>query len=237
MSSLWERPDRLEWTGGGYDHPGIHSICIDPRDSSRVALGISIGGVWCTEDGGASWEPRAKGMFAVYVPPDLREAANAQDPHRVVQCRANPEVFWAQHHNAVFRSIDGAASWVEIENRPPSVFGFAAAVHPDDPETAWFVPAVKDECRVPVDGQFVVSRTRDGGRSFDVLREGLPQEHAYDLVYRHGLAVDETGDRLVLGSTTGSLWVSENQGDSWQCVSRHLPPIDAVRFAPPGSPG
>jgi len=28
------------------------------------------------------------------------------------------------------------------------------------------------------------------------------------------------------GSTTGSLWVSEDQGDTWQTVSEHLPPID-----------
>jgi hypothetical protein len=230
VTSLWERPDRLEWTGGGYDHPGIHSICVDPRDSARVAVGVSIGGVWITEDGGRSFEPRSKGMFAVYAPPDLREVANLQDPHRLVQCQASPEVFWVQHHNAVFRSRDGAATWVEIAERPPSVFGFAAAVHPHDPDTAWFVPAVKDECRVPVGGQLVVARTRDGGASFDLLREGLPQQDAYDLVYRHGLAVDETGDRLVMGSTTGSLWISEDQGERWSCLSTHLPPIDAVRF-------
>jgi hypothetical protein len=33
----------------------------------------------------------------------------------------------------------------------------------------------------------------------------LPQRHAYDLVYRHGLDVDSTGDRLAFGRTTGSL--------------------------------
>ena len=31
---------------GGYDDPGIHSICVDPRDSKNIALGISCGGVW-----------------------------------------------------------------------------------------------------------------------------------------------------------------------------------------------
>ena len=78
----------------------------------------------------------------------------------------------------------------------------------------------------------MVARTRDGGASFEVLREGLPQAGAYDLVYRHGLAVDETGDRLVMGSTTGNLWLSEDQGDSWRCLSTQLPPIDALRFVP-----
>ena len=76
----------------------------------------------------------------------------------------------------------------------------------------------------------VVARTRDGGQSFDLLSQGLPQEHAYDLVFRHALDLDESGSRLAFGSTTGSLWVSENQGDVWQCVSNHLPPIYAVRF-------
>ena len=92
------------------------------------------------------------------------------------------------------------------------------------------MPAIKDERRIPVDGQLVVTRTRDGGKSFDVLREGLPQEHAYDLVYRHALDIDSSGDRLAFGSTTGGLWVSEDQGDSWQLVSAHLPPVHSVRF-------
>ena len=232
VESLWERPDRLTWSGGGYDHPGIHSICVDPRDARWLTVGVSIGGVWHSKDAGESWETRSKGMFAVYVPPDLREDPNSQDPHRVVQSASDPDVFWAQHHNGVFRTRDAGVSWQEISSVSPSVFGFAVAVHPRDPDVAWFVPAVKDECRVPVDGKLVVARTRDGGASFEVLRSGLPQKHAYDLVYRHALAVDESGDRLVMGSTTGSLWISENQGDTWECVSRQLPPIAALQFAP-----
>jgi hypothetical protein len=71
---------------------------------------------------------------------------------------------------------------------------------------------------------------RDGGKSSEVLSKGLPQSHAYDVVYRHALALDETGERLAFGSTTGGLWVSEDQGDSWAYVTHTLPPIYAVRF-------
>ena len=81
------------------------------------------------------------------------------------------------------------------------------------------------------DGRVVVTRTRDGGKSFEVLCNGLPQEHAYDITFRHGLDVDETGDRLAFGSTTGSLWMSEDQGDSFACLSHHLPPVYCVHFA------
>ncbi len=229
---LWTMPQRQEWFGGGYDHPGLHSVCIDPRDSRRVSIAVSTAGVWQTRDGGATWKLNAKGMRAEYMPPDQAMDELHQDVHRMVQCPSRPEVFWAQHHNGIFRSTDGCESWHEIStNAKPSAFGFAAAVHPKDPDTAWFVPAVKDQCRVPVDAKLVVSRTRDGGKTFEVLRKGLPQEHAYDLVYRHGLALDDTGARLAIGSTTGGLWISEDQGDSWSSVSTQLPPIAAVRFA------
>jgi photosystem II stability/assembly factor-like uncharacterized protein len=149
----------------------------------------------------------------------------------IVRCAAQPNRLWVQHHNGVFRSDDGGQRWVTITESAPSVFGFAIAVHPKNPDVAWRVPAIKDEQRVPVDARVVVSRTRDAGKSWEVLREGLPQEHAYDITLRHALDVDATGERLAFGSTTGSLWVSENAGDSWTHVSAHLPPVYAVRFA------
>jgi hypothetical protein len=230
VRSLWDMAERAEWVGGGYDHPGIHSIAIDPHDARRIAVAISTGGVWQTRDGGLSWSIAAQGMYAEYMPPEKKFDQNSQDVHRLVQCAARPEVMWAQHHNGVFRSADGAKSWQEVTAIKPSKFGFAVAVHPKNPDLAWFVPAVKDECRVPVDAKLVVARTRDGGKTFDVLRHGLPQKHAYDLVYRHCLDVDESGERLAFGSTTGGLWLSQDQGDSWRCLSTQLPPIHCVRF-------
>jgi hypothetical protein len=137
---------------------------------------------------------------------------------------------WAQHHNGIFRTIDGGRAWTEVTQAGPSTFGFPVVVHPRDGDTAWFVPAIKDEHRIPVGGNVVVTRTRDGGRTFDVLTRGLPRGHAYDLVFRHAMDIDGSGDQLIFGSTTGSVWVSEDQGESWQTVSNHLPPVYAVRF-------
>ncbi|MCI0701347.1 MAG: exo-alpha-sialidase [Planctomycetia bacterium] len=230
IRALWDRPERAKWFGGGYEFPGIHSICRDPRDPRTLRLAVSCGGVWLTQDDGANWEILGDGLFAEYMPPELRNEPSIQDVHQMTQCRANPDCLWIQHHNGVFRSTDGGRKWEHVVNAAPTGFGFGVAVHPTNPLTAWFVPAVKDENRVPVGGQFVVSRTRDGGQTFEVLRNGLPQEHAYDLVYRHALAIDETGDRLAIGSTTGGLWVTENQGDNWQAIPARLPPIHAVRF-------
>ncbi len=228
---LWDDPRREEWFGGGADHPGLHSICVDPRDSTHVLVGVSCGGVWRTRDGGATWDLAGTGMRAEFMPPERAFDPNVQDPHMLVQCRANPDVLWVQHHNGIFRSTDCGATWQEIADVAPSAFGFAVAVHPRDSDTAWFVPAIKDEKRYPVDGRVVVTRTRDGGRTFETLSRGLPQEHAYDLVYRHALDVDGGGTTLAFGSTTGSAWISEDSGDSWQTVSANLPPVHAIRFA------
>lgn len=229
IESLWHREERLEWFGGGYDAPGIHSICPHPQSAGEMLIGISCGGAWRTTDGGASWSARSTGMKALFMPPERQDDPNIQDPHRVERCTAAPDVLWTQHHCGIWRSTDNGANWQELKAEPSS-FGFAVAAHPLDPQTAWFVPAVKDERRLPVDAALCVLRTRDGGKTFETLREGLPQLHCYDLVYRHGLAVDGTGRRLLMGSTTGGLWASDDGGDHWQTLSLNLPPVYAVRF-------
>ncbi len=228
---LWDHPKRKEWFGGGAIYPGIHSICVHPKDPHHVSVGVSCGGVWVTENGGETWDLRATGMRAAYMPPDQAHNPAIQDPHCVVQCAAEPKTLWAQHHNGIFKTTDGGQQWEEIETAKPSNFGFATAVHPKNPNIAWFVPGVSDEKRIPVDGKVVVSRTSDGGKTFEVFRKGLPQENAYDIVFRHALDVDETGGYLAFGSTTGSLWISDDGGESWQTVSNHLPQVYCVRFA------
>jgi hypothetical protein len=231
VRSLWDHPKRRQWMGGGADSPGLHSIVVDPRDSRRVWVAVSTGGIWFTEDGGASWTQRGEGMRADHVPPELTHDPIAQDVHCLALCVARPERMWVQHHNGIFVSSDAGRHFTEITGVEPSVFGFPVVVHPKDPDTAWFVPGIKDERRIPRDGQLVVTRTRDGGASFEVLSNGLPRSHAYDVVYRHALAIDDTGERLAFGSTTGGLWVSENAGDAWSMVSHTLPPVYAVHFA------
>src|ERR1700732_1438890 len=160
-------------------------------------------------------------MYNEYMPLERREDPIVQDIHLLV-----PAPQW----RLPLRKC--GANWHELTAIRPSKFGFAVAAHPRDPDTAWFVPAIKDERRVPVDGKIVVARTRDGGRSFKVLKNGLPQRHAYDLVWRHALAVDETGELLAFGSTSGGLWISEDGGDSWAMPEARLPPVAVVRLSP-----
>ncbi len=230
--ALWRHPERRLWGGvAGGEQPGISAVLVDPRDPDALRLGVSTGGVWASEDGGATWRIINQGMHADYMPPERCGDPVAQDIHMLARSAADPKTLWCQHHNGVFRSTDAGARWDEVTAIRPSKFGFAVVVHPRDPDTAWFVPAIKDERRIPVDARLVVARTRDGGQNFEVLSDGLPQHHAYDLVLRHALAVDAGGDRLAFGSTTGGLWISEDGGESWTMPEARLPPVAVVRFA------
>ncbi|TDQ77604.1 hypothetical protein A8950_3758 [Dongia mobilis] len=224
--SFMNLPERTQWGGAGNDTPAVSSISIHPNDSRRMGIAISAGGVWQTEDEGASWRNTSKGLWAAYMPPDQAENPNVQDVHQMRRARQDPDRLYIQHHNAVFTSSDGGSTWQEISK----AFGFAVAVHPRDPLTAWFVPGEKDQYRMPKDETFCVAKTSDGGRSFRTITKGLPEKPAFDLVLRHAMDVDDTGEKLAFGSTTGNLWTSSDGGEAWQLLSSHLPPVYCVRI-------
>lgn len=229
VQGLWRHPSRQEqWFGGGRDYPGVHSVFVDPRDSRRILVGISVAGVFETTDDGETWEPRNRGLNAPYLPDPHTEVGH--DPHLLVASPANPDVLWQQNHSGIFRSTDGGQNWEDVSQADgPASFGFPIAVDAEDPETAWVVPAVSDEKRVAIEGALCVCRTEDGGQTWTELRAGLPQQNCYDVVYRH--ALDVNGGQLAFGSTTGNAFASDDRGESWYAIGHHFPPIYSVRFA------
>ena len=227
--ALWDRPERKEqWFGGGRDHPGIHSIVIDPRDDNHIYVAISCAGVFETMDGGESWHPRNKGLKAEFLPDPDAEVGH--DSHLIAACASEPDVIWQQNHDGVYYSGDAGASWQDVSG-PDTVprFGFAIATDSNNSQVAWVIPGKKDEYRVAIDHALRVCRTDDGGKTWQQFTKGLPQEVCYDIVFRHGLAVD--GNTLVFGTTTGNLYLSEDRGESWQCLANNLPTIYSCGFA------
>jgi photosystem II stability/assembly factor-like uncharacterized protein len=227
VRGLWDHPHRAQWFGGGRDAPGLCAIIVDPRDSRHITVGISCGGVYESRDDGASWEVRNKGLWATFLPDP--EAEVGHDPHFVAACKSHPEALWMQNHCGVFRSVDGGRQWQNVSQEGgPVNFGFPIAVDERNPDVAWVVPGISDERRMAVDGALCVCRTDDGGRSWMAFRSGLPQQRAYDEVYRH--ALDLSGDALAFGSTTGNVYFSADRGEHWQTIGNNFPPIYSVRF-------
>ena len=207
--------------------PGIHSIVVDPRDPDRLLVGVSTAGVIETRDGGKSWHSANKGMLLEHTPePD---AEWGHDTHYIEQCEGQPDHVWQQNHVGIYYSADGARSWRKVSAPDQGIhFGFPVTADAKKGGTAWVVPARSDQQRMAIDGALFAARTEDGGKSWRALRQGLPQEGAYDVVLRHSLANQEGA--VAFGSTTGNLYVSEDGGEGWTAAANNLPPIYSVRF-------
>lgn len=206
---------------------GICSILVDPRNPAHVLIAVSTAGVLETTDGGKSWRGRNKGLTNDYSPNP--EAEWGHDSHAIDLCAGQPDHLWQQNHCGVFYSSDGAGTWTKVSDPKRGVhFGFPIATDAKDGGTAWVVPGKSDQQRMAIAGGLFVGRTQDGGKSWEQLRNGLPQENAYDVILRHALACAD--GRVAFGSTTGNLYVSEDRGESWFTVGNNFPPIYSVRF-------
>lgn len=231
VQGLWDHPsrqDQQQWFGAGRDYPFIHSIVVDPNDSDHVYIAVSCAGVFETKDGGLSWTPRNQGLIAAYLPNPTADVGH--DPHLLLACRSKPEVLWQQNHCGIFRSTNAGESWDNVTDKNGLAdYGFALAIDHQNPEKAWVIPAISDEVRVAQNLALCVCQTADGGQTWQAQRQGLPQEFCFDIVFRHSFC--NADSLLVFGTTTGNLFLSQNDGLDWRCLSHHLPRIDCLTFS------
>ena len=226
---LWEHPARSRWQPGA-GGLCLHSIVPWPGEPDRLAVGISAGGVWLTDDGGATWRSGNEGIVARYVPDDTPPDEVALCVHRLRRAPTRPERIFMQFHGGVYRSDDAGATWADIGAGLPSDFGFALAVDPADPDSAYVIPLSADVDRVTPDGRVRVYETRDAGASWTPRGDGLPHEHAYLTVLREAFDWIGGGDALELyfGATSGEVFGSADAGASWFGAATHLPPVLSV---------
>jgi hypothetical protein len=233
MRGLWDHPHRPTWQPGG-GGLGLHTILIDPRDPRRMLVAISTGGVYLTDDGGETWRASNTGVRAEFMPEDQRYPAYGQCVHKVSRDAANPDRFFLQNHFGLYRSDDGGGTWTDIANGVPSDFGFPVVAHPRRGDTAYIIPLVADVKRWTPDAACRVYRTTDAGASWEPLTCGLPQEDAYVTVLRDAFTSDGADPAgLYFGTRGGQVYASHDDGDSWQTLAEHLPPILSVRAAAP----
>ena len=228
VRGLFNHPHREKWNPGN-GGLCLHTVLPDPTNSKRIHVAISAGGVYRTDDGGASWQVRSKGIRADFQPEKYPEFG--QCVHKVARHPSRPERLILQNHGGLYRSDDGGDSWKDIGNGVPSDFGFPIVMHPHDPDTAYVVP-LEQEMRCGPEGKVRVYRTRNAGRSWEPLTRGLPQRNAYETVLRDAMANDTLDPAgIYFGTRSGKLYGSHNEGNSWQLILDNLPPITCVKAA------
>ena len=239
FSYINEDPQYRSWMGsvqdGTPDGPKLHSIIVDPRDPGHLYFSMSGGGVHESVDGGRSFAPLIKGMEIIEGFDPVNVAFH--DPHCVRLCPSNPDRLYQQNHCGIYRIDRPSDEWVRIGRSMPKRIGdigFPMVVHPRDDNTAWVFP---------MDGQTVWPRTspagkpaayvtRNGGKNWQRLDQGLPEDQAWWTVKRQAMTADNNNPvGLYLGTTSGELWMSRNEGERWTRIAQHLPEIYAVETA------
>ena len=227
VSGLRDHPSQPTWQPGA---GGLicHTIVPHPTDAARMWVAISAVGTFATEDDGATWEARNRGVAAVGGPDLYPETG--QCVHKLVMAAGQPDRFYQQNHSGVYRSADAGRNWEDISEGLPSEFGFVMAAHPRDTNTGWVIPlSHPEEGRLAPDGALAVWRTSDRGDSWERHGNGLPQENAFVGVLREALAVDRLDPvGVFFGTSTGQLYGSADEGRTWNVVAANLPPIWSV---------
>jgi photosystem II stability/assembly factor-like uncharacterized protein len=208
---------------------GLIATVPHPDDKNRFFANVQGFGVWETEDGGSSWTPRNNGLRADWP---LEDPAWGYCVHKLLRSPADPDRLFEMTHVGAYVSSDGGESFTEITEGLPSDFGFGAAVHPHDKDTAWMIPLDPQHGRYMHDGKAAVWKTSDAGSSWEKLTNGLPQDGAYLGVLREGMNVDSLDTPGVyFGTSTGQVFASRDEGVSWNLAADFLPGITSVEAA------
>ena len=228
VRGLWDHPHRPLW-GEGFGGGAIHTILPDPQDPDRMLVAMSTGGVYATTDGGATWQPRNKGIEARYVPDPFPEFG--QCVHKVARDAATPSRLYLQCHHGVYRSDDEAGSWQSIADGLPTDFGFTVLTHPRRGGSLWLVPVTADSERIPPGGQLQLQHSADAGATWQTQTEGLPHP-SYTCVLRDAAAVDTHDEAgLYVGTRNGDVFASTDEGASFTRIIEQLPDVLCVRVA------
>lgn len=232
VRSLNDHASRPNWQPGG-GGLCLHTIVLDPIDRQRMYVAISAAGVFRTTDGGTSWHPANRGTRANFLPDEPPSYPEwGQCVHRVVLHPAASRRLYQQNHCGVYRSDDGADTWVEITAGLPSDWGFGIAVHPYDADTIWVCPGISGYKHWVPNGEMAVYRSRNQGRTWQKLTRGLPEKDAYVNILRDGLAVDTLEPvGVYVGTNTGQLFSSADEGETWQQAPALFPAINSVGAA------
>jgi photosystem II stability/assembly factor-like uncharacterized protein len=221
--ALLEHPTREKW------QPGAGGMCCHSIQlvGGDMYVAISAAGAFRSEDGGESWVPINKEVAAEFMPDPYPEVG--QCVHKLLAHPARAERLWQQNHCGVYRSDDRGDNWERLDgNGLPSGFGFGLALDPEDPDVAYVIPEESQEYHYTAEGRLGVYRTGDGGATWALAANGLP-DRAWAAVLREGFAFDEGG--LYFGTQGGSVWTSRHGADGWSEAARDLPPILSVEAA------
>ena len=197
LEALLELPSRPTWSFPPRPWTShVHWIAPSPHEADLLLVGIELGGLMRSTDGGESWQDHRPG-----AQPDVHSLAwHPRTPGRAYEAGGGGAAF----------SEDGGESWQPADEGRDRHYTWSVAVDPEDPG-CWYVSASTGPYAAHGrrDPQARIYRSR-GGEPWQPLDGGLP-EPLEAMPY----ALLATGDRLFAGLADGQLWQGFDQGDNW----------------------
>jgi photosystem II stability/assembly factor-like uncharacterized protein len=204
LEALQEVPSRPSWSFP--PRPWTHHvrwIAPDPHRAERLLVGIELGGLMLSDDGGASFS-------------DHRPGAK-RDTHNVAWHPRQPDHAYQAAGDGAARSRDGGRSWEPVDAGRELRYCWALAVDPDDPEL-WYVSAASGPGAAHR-GDSASGRLYRWSGSWEPL--ALPTD---SMPY----ALAATDAALIVGTADGRLLASHDRGESWEELAAPLGSVLAM---------
>ena len=185
--------------------PAVRSMALDL--AGRIHANVHVGGIPRSIDGGKSWEP------TIEIDADV---------HQVIAHPTEPDVVLAAGAVGLAISENGGTSWRIEHDGLHSRYSRAVAVVGD---TILLTAATG-----PHGGRGAVYRVPMEGVAFDKCVEGLPEW--FDGNIDSGW-LTAAGSTAAFGTSDGDVFVSEDEGVTWERAAGGLPPIRILSFGAP----
>ncbi len=196
----------------------VKSIAVNADDPDQIYICVEQGGLYSTQDGGKSWTEHTEGM--------------PNDTHRVVLHPSRHNRIYVSNGFFFNRSDDGGRSWHEMASKIRRI-GYADPLvyHPRKPDLMFVAGAfATPDTWIKGSANSSVSRTRDGGDTWQDVRGGFPDEI---LPSFEAGCIEACGDQsqVFLGDTHGEVWMTADEGEQWTCIVKGIPPVSKCLHA------
>jgi photosystem II stability/assembly factor-like uncharacterized protein len=214
LPALRSVPSVPKWSFPAPPHIGhVKHINFDPENPATIYASIEVGGLLRSTDGGEQWE-EFPGLY--------------EDVHRLMIHPTDGKLLYAVTGRGLYVGPDAGARWDQWTSREDEIGGYpdGFVFRPSDPKTM-FMTAAQDAPGTWRTTHFAgarISRSRDGGRTWEILRNGLPDRLQASI---EAFCLEEAGGSCAVfaATTSGDVFCSEDLGESWQKIISGLPPI------------
>jgi photosystem II stability/assembly factor-like uncharacterized protein len=191
----------------------VRCLDVDPLNPQVVYAGTQGQGVFCSEDGGRSWQPA--GLQGVIV---KSLAASRHQPGVVYAGTKSPALIYRSHDGGAqweeltsFRRVRGRWLWVSPAESPYTAYVIALAISPSDPNVVLAGVELGAVVRSPDAGQSWSQHRQGAGRDCHQLLFHPRASHWVYQAHGGGPAISRDG---------GQTWTQPKQGlDRRYCIN------------------